>query len=195
MRLRLPSRNWRPIGISLIWPKQMLTKGFYSRILLKCKEFEMTEYDLFGYLVLSIYFGFVVILGMTIFTIVHVQRLKKDLTKFKKDMSVSIEKEVVELKMDMLMVIESELTKLNKNMSDEAEKKMIVLKREISTETEKSLIKLKRDMPLSTEKGLLNLNKSISAGISALVKTMERVVPEKTGTLQEKSREKFIQKG
>ena len=155
----------------------------------------MTEYDLFGYLVLSIYFGFVVILGMTIFTIVHVQRLKKDLTKFKRDMSVTIEKEVVELKMDMLMVIESELTKLNKYVSDEGEKKLIVLKREISSETEKSLIKLKRDMPLSNEKGLLNLNKSISAGISALVKTMERVVPEKTGTLQEKSREKFIQKG
>ena len=93
----------------------------------------MTEYDLFGYLVLSIYFGFVVILGMTIFTIVHVQRLKKDLIKFKKDMSVSIEKEVVELKMDMLMVIESELTKLNRNVSDEGEKKLIVLKREISS--------------------------------------------------------------
>ena len=153
------------------------------------KEFEMTEYDLFGYLVLSIYFGFVVVLGMTIFAIVHVQRVKKDLTKFKKDMSVTLEKEVVELKMDMLMVIESELTKLNKNMSDEVEKKMIVLKTEISAETEKSLIKLKRDMPLGTEKGLLNLNKSISAGISALVKTMERVVPEKTGALQGKTRE------
>jgi hypothetical protein len=149
MRLRLPSRNWRPIGISLIWPKQMLTKGFYSRILLECKEFEMTEYDLFGYLVLSIYF----------------------------------------------MVIESELTKMNKNISDEGEKKLIVLKREISSEIEKKLIKLKRDMPLGTEKGLLNLNKSISAGISALVKTMERVVPEKTGTLQGKTREKFIQRG
>ena len=155
----------------------------------------MTEYDLFGYLVLSIYFGFVVVLGMTVFAIVHVQRVKKDLTKLKKDMSVTIEKEVVELKMDMLMVIESELTKLNKNMSDEGEKKLTVLKKEISSEIEKKLIKLKRDMPLGTEKGLLNLNKSISAGISALVKTMERVVPEKTGTLQEKSREKFTRRG
>jgi hypothetical protein len=173
----------------------MLTKRFYSRILLEYKEFEMTEYDLFGYLVLSIYFGFVVVLGMTIFAIVHVQRVKKDLTKFKKDMSVTIEKEVVELKMDMLMVIESELTKLNRNVSDEGEQKLILLKREISSEIEKKLIKLKRDMPLGTEKGLLNLDKSISAGISALVKTMERVVPEKTGTLQEKSREKFTRRG
>ena len=155
----------------------------------------MTEYDLFGYLVLSIYFGFVVILGMTIFTMVHVQRLKKYLARFKKDMSVNIEKEVVELKMDMLMVIESELTKLNKNMSDEVEKKLIVLKRETFSETEKGITKLKRDMPLGTEKGLLNLNKSISSGISALVKTMERVVPEKTETLQGKSSEKFTRRG
>ena len=131
----------------------------------------MTEYDLFGYLVLSIYFGFVVVLGMTIFAILHVQKIKKDLTKFKKDMSVTIEKEVVELKMDMLMVIET------------------VLKREISADTEKKLIKLKRDIPLGTEKQLFKLNKSISDGISELVKTMERVVPEKTGTLQGKPRE------
>jgi hypothetical protein len=153
------------------------------------KEFEMTEYDLFGYLVLSIYFGFVVVLGMTIFAIVHVQRVKKDLIKFKKDMSVAIEREVVELKMDMLMVIESELTKLNKNMSVEFEKKITVLKREISAETEKILIKLKRDMPLGTEKQLFKLNKSISDGISDLVNTMERVVPEKTGELEGKTRE------
>jgi hypothetical protein len=50
-------------------------------------------------------------------------------------------------------------------------------------------------MPLGTEKGLLNLNKSISSGISALVKTMEHVISEKAGTLQEKSREKFTRRG
>ena len=149
----------------------------------------MTEYDLFGYLVLSIYFGFVVVLGMTIFAIVNVQRVKKDLIKFKKDMSVTIEREVVELKMDMLMVIESELTKMNKNMSVEFEKKITVLKREISAETEKILIKLKRDMPLGTEKQLFKLNKGISDSISNLAKTMERVVTEKTGGLQGKLRE------
>ena len=137
----------------------------------------MTEYDLFGYLVLSIYFGFVVVLAMTIFAIVHVQRVKKDLIKFRRDMSVTIEKEMVELKMDMLMVIESELTKLNKNVSVEFEKKLMVLKRELAAETEKKMIRLKRDIPLSTDKQLFNLNKSISDGISDLVKTMERVVP------------------
>ena len=148
----------------------------------------MTEYDLFGYLVLSIYFGFVVVLGMTIFAIVHVQRVKKDLIKFRRDMSVAIEKEMVELKMDMLMVIESELTKLNKNVSVEFEKKLMVLKRELAAETEKKMIRLKRDIPLSTDKQLFKLNKSISDGISDLVKTMERVVPEKTGALQGKPR-------
>jgi hypothetical protein len=64
-----------------------------------------------------------------------------------------------------------------------------VLKREISAETEKKLLRLKRDIPLGTEKQLFKLNKSISDGISDLVKTMERVVPEKTGALQGKSRE------
>ena len=149
----------------------------------------MTEYDLFGYLVLSIYFGFVVVLGMTIFAMVNVQRVKKDLTKFKKDMSVTIEKELVELKMDMLLIIENEMTKLSKNMSVEFEKKLVGLKREIAAETEKKMIRLKRDIPLNTDKQLFNLNKSISDGISDLVKTMERVVPETTGALQGKPRE------
>ena len=86
------------------------------------------------------------------------------------------------------MVIESELTKLNKNVSVEFEKKLMVLKRELAAETEKKMIRLKRDIPLSTDKQLFKLNKSISDGISDLVKTMERVVPETTGELQGKPR-------
>ena len=155
----------------------------------------MTEYDLFGYLILSIYFGFVVILGIMSFMIIYVQRINKAVTKLKRDMSISIEKEVVELKMDMLMVIESELTKLKKNMSIDVENNLVKLKREICAEVEKKLIKLKRDMALGTEKELSELNKNISDGIAALVETMERVVPEKTETFQGKSRKKFTQRG
>ena len=155
----------------------------------------MTEYDLFGYLILSIYFGFVVILGIMSFMIIYVQKINKAVTKLKKEMSISIEKEVVELKMDILMVIESELIKLKKGMSAEVERNLNELKKEISVEVERKLIKLKRDTSLGTEKELSELNKNISGGIATLVETVERVVLEKTETFQGKSREKFTQRG
>jgi hypothetical protein len=155
----------------------------------------MTEYDLFGYLILSIYFGFVVILGIMSFMIIYVQKINKAVTNLKKEMYISIEKEVVELKMDILMVIESELTKLKKGMSTEVEKNLNELKEELSVEIEKKLIKMKRDMSLGTGKELSELNKNISDGITALVETVERVVLDKTETFQGKSREKLTQRG
>ena len=155
----------------------------------------MTEYDLLGYLILSIYFGFVMILGIMAFMLVYVQRIKKEMIKLKRDMSISIEKEVVELKMDILMVIESELAKLKDTILSEHENNLVELKKEIYTDVDKKLIKLKRDMSLGTEKELFKLNKNISDGIVALVETVERVVPEKAGTIQEKSREEFSRRG
>ncbi|UCF84364.1 MAG: hypothetical protein JSV50_01630 [Desulfobacteraceae bacterium] len=155
----------------------------------------MTEYDLLGYLILSIYFGFVMILGIMAFMLIYVQRIKKEMIKLKRDMYISIEKEVVELKMDILMVLESELVKLRNNMFSKFEKDLVQLKREIYTDVEKKLIKLKRDMSLGTEKELFKLNKNISDGITALVETVERVIPEKAGTIQAKSREEFTHRG
>ena len=155
----------------------------------------MTEYDLLGYLILSIYFGFVMILGIIAFMLIYIQRIKKEMIKLKRDMYISIEKEVVELKMDILMVIESELVKLKSTILSESENKLAQQKREIYTNVEKKLIKLKKDMSLGTEKELFKLNKNISDGITALVETVERVVPEKAGTIQEKSREEFSRRG
>lgn len=155
----------------------------------------MTEYDFFGYLVLSIYFGFVIILGIIVFLIVNMQRIKKEMTKLKKDMSISIEKETVESKMDIFMVIENESVKLTKNMSSEFEDKLVKLKREMSTELNNKLVRLKRDMSLGSEKELVKLNKNMSEGIAALVSTVKSVAPEKIRILHEKSREKLTRRG
>ena len=155
----------------------------------------MTEYDFFGYLVLSIYFGFVIILGIIVFMLVNMQRLKKEMANLKKDVSISIEKETVELKMDILMVIESELVKMKKSMPAEFDSKLVKLKKEMSAEMESKLNRIKNETFVGTEREVFKLNKNICEGIAALVNKAGRVVPKSAKSAQEISSETFTRRG
>ena len=155
----------------------------------------MTEYDFFGYLVLSIYFGFVIILGIIVFMLVNLQRQKKEMANLKKNVAISIEKETVELKMDILMVIESELAKIKKSMPTEFDSKLAKLKKEMSAEVESKLNRIKSETFLGTERELFKLNKNICEGIAALVNTAGRVVPKGAKTDQVVSSETFTRRG